>query len=47
MVDAPYKDEAWEQLKAHPMVRVTMDLFYCGVVFIRKEQAKEHFKIRI
>ena len=47
MVDAPHKDEAWEQLKAHPMVRVTLDLFYCGVVFLRKEQAKEHFKIRI
>ncbi len=47
LVDVPYKDASWEQLKAQPMVRVTLDLFYCGVVFLRKEQAKEHFKIRI
>jgi hypothetical protein len=47
LVDAPHGEEAWEDLKAHPMVRVTLDLFYCGVVFLRKEQAEEHFKIRI
>jgi hypothetical protein len=47
LIDAPHEEPSWEQLKAHPMVRVTVDLFYCGVVFLRKEQAKEHFKIRI
>ncbi|MGB6150692.1 MAG: hypothetical protein WBG48_01770 [Pricia sp.] len=36
----------WENIKVHPKVRVTVDLFYCGAVFFRKEQAKEHFKIR-
>ena len=38
---------AWLQLTEHTHVRVTIDLFYCGIVFFRKEQAKEHFKIRI
>lgn len=36
----------WENIKVHHKVRVTVDLFYCGAVFFRKEQAKEHFKIR-
>ncbi len=37
----------WEAIKAHEKVTVTLDLFHCGVVFFRKEQVKEHFKIRI
>ncbi|MCL5245930.1 hypothetical protein M4I21_08950 [Cellulophaga sp. 20_2_10] len=39
--------EAWEQIKKLEKVTVTVDLFYCAIVFFRKEQAKEHFKIRI
>ncbi|SIS89618.1 hypothetical protein SAMN05421766_104712 [Zobellia uliginosa] len=49
--DAPHsspKNEAiWQTLKAHQKVTVTIDMFYCGAVFFRREQAKEHFKIRI
>lgn len=37
----------WENIKKIEEVTVTIDLFYCGAVFFRKEQAKEHFKIRI
>lgn len=37
----------WESIKELNRVKVTMDLFYCGLVFFRNEQAKEHFKIRI
>ena len=37
----------WKNLKQRKEITVTIDLFYCGVVFFRKEQAKEHFKIRI
>jgi len=37
----------WEYIKAHPKVRVTVDVFECGIVFFRKEQEKEHFKIRV
>ena len=38
--------EAWETIKAYDKVKVTIDLFHYGMVFFRKEQAKEHFKIR-
>ena len=37
----------WENIKQLEEVTVTIDLFYCGAIFFRKEQAKEHFKIRI
>ncbi|RED38189.1 methyltransferase family protein [Winogradskyella eximia] len=39
--------EAWEYIKNHNAVTVTVDVFLLGVVFFRKEQAKEHFKIRL
>lgn len=38
--------EAWEEIKQHPDVTVTVDLFWIGLVYFRKGQAKEHFKIR-
>ncbi|MBD0833079.1 O-methyltransferase [Aestuariibaculum sediminum] len=38
--------EAWETIKQHPEVKVTIDTFYWGFVFFRKEQEKEHFTIR-
>lgn len=38
--------EAWEEIKNHPDVVVTVDLFWIGLVYFRKGQAKEHFKIR-
>jgi len=39
--------EAWETIKQHPQVTVTIDTFFWGFVSFRKEQAKEHFTIRI
>ena len=39
--------EAWEIIKKHPKVTVTIDTFFWGFVFFRKEQIKEHFVIRI
>lgn len=39
--------EAWEIIKQHQKVTVTIDSFFWGFVFFRKEQAKEHFKIRV
>ncbi|WP_242202485.1 O-methyltransferase [Aestuariivivens insulae] len=39
--------EAWETIKQHPKVTVTVDTFSWGLVFFRKEQAKEHFIIRV
>lgn len=38
--------EAWEEIKKNEQVRVTIDLYSIGIVFFRKEQAKEHFVIR-
>ncbi len=39
--------EAWEYIKSYSAVTVTVDCFHLGFVFFRKEQAKEHFKIRL
>jgi hypothetical protein len=38
--------EAWEEIKMHDRVTVTLDLFYFGIVFFRKEQVKQHFIIK-
>ena len=39
-------EEAWEEIKSHPKVTVTIDLFFLGLVFFRKEQVKENFCLR-
>ena len=39
-------EEAWEIIKQHPKVIVTIDTFQWGFVFFRYEQKKEHFVIR-
>jgi len=39
--------EAWKAIKQHPKVTVTIDTFFWGFVFFRKEQAKENFTIRL
>ncbi|HFA49390.1 MAG TPA: class I SAM-dependent methyltransferase [Bacteroidetes bacterium] len=37
-------EAAWEEIKQNPKVTLTIDLFFFGVVFFRKEQQrKEHF----
>lgn len=40
-------EEAWEEIKAHASVKVTIDTFFWGFVFFRREQEKEHFVIRV
>ncbi|MBQ0116922.1 MAG: class I SAM-dependent methyltransferase [Flavobacterium sp.] len=40
-------ESAWEEIKKHPQVTVTMDTYQWGFVFFRKEQNKEHFTIRV
>jgi len=37
----------WETLRQNEAVTVSVDMFYCGALFFRKEQVQEHFKIRI
>lgn len=38
--------DAWERIKANDRVGVTIDIFEMGIVFFRKEQAKQHFIVR-
>lgn len=39
--------EAWKQIKDHPEVTLTVDIFFMGLVFFRQEQqVKQHFLIR-
>jgi predicted O-methyltransferase YrrM len=40
-------EEAWEIIKNHPKVTVTIDTFQWGLVFFRIEQEKENFVIRV
>lgn len=44
---SPQMEEAWEEIKNHPEVSVSIDTFYWGLIFFRKEQAKQHFVIRL
>ncbi|MFD2101096.1 hypothetical protein [Flagellimonas iocasae] len=37
----------WENLITSPNITVSIDMFHCGAIFIREEQVKEHFIIRI
>ena len=39
--------KAWNLIKEFPEVTVTIDAFWLGFVFFRKEQRKEHFAIKI
>ena len=39
--------EAWNIIIEHPTVTVSIDTFQWGLVFFRKEQRKQHFKIRL
>lgn len=40
-------EQAWEQVKAHPSVTMTIDLFFVGLVLFRKDfKVKQHFTVR-
>ena len=43
---SPEMEQAWAAIQAHPAVTVTVDLFYVGLVFFRKNQAKQNFLLR-
>jgi predicted O-methyltransferase YrrM len=38
---------AWNEIKAHPQVTVTVDLFWIGLVFFKPGQAKEDFLVKV
>ncbi|TPG67499.1 O-methyltransferase [Hymenobacter nivis] len=39
-------EEAWNAIRAHPSVTVTVDLFHIGLVFFRKKQPRQDFWLR-
>jgi predicted O-methyltransferase YrrM len=40
-------EQAWEEIKHHTSVTLSIDLFFIGLIFFRKEQkVKQHFTIR-
>lgn len=39
-------EQAWAAVKRHPDVALTIDLFYIGLVFFRRNQPKQHFTLR-
>ncbi len=43
---SPGMEQAWHAVMAHPRVSVTIDLFKFGLAFLRKEQQREHFRLR-
>jgi predicted O-methyltransferase YrrM len=38
---------AWKEILEHPKVTLSIDTFHWGLIFFRREQAKEHFVIRL
>ncbi|MDA0326202.1 MAG: hypothetical protein O3C47_03355 [Bacteroidetes bacterium] len=44
---SPEDFRQWKLLKSNPLVRVSIDTFYFGILYFRKEQNKEHFTIRV
>jgi len=41
------KTQNWQQLKTIKDVTVSVDLFFMGLLFVRKEQGKQEFKLRL
>jgi predicted O-methyltransferase YrrM len=38
--------EAWQVIKNHPRVMISIDLYYVGLIFFRKNQPKQDFVLR-
>lgn len=43
---SPEMEQAWEQIKNHPKVMISIDLFWIGLVFFRTNQPKQDFVLR-
>lgn len=39
--------KAWNEIKSHEDVTVTVDLFFIGLVYFKIDQRKQHFKLRV
>lgn len=38
--------KAWQEIKSHPRVMLSIDLFQVGLIFFRTNQPKQHFVLR-
>jgi len=47
MYDSKKHTTTWNDIKAMPEITVTIDLFFAGMIFIRREQRKQDFKLRL
>jgi hypothetical protein len=47
MYSSSHNTQSWEQLKSMPQVTASIDLFFMGLLFARKEQRKQDFKLRL
>lgn len=43
---SPEMEETWKGIIEHPRVTATVDLFFMGLVFFRKELARQNFVVR-
>jgi predicted O-methyltransferase YrrM len=39
-------EEAWKEIKSNQKVTITVDLFFSGIVFFRKELSKQNYTVR-
>lgn len=44
---SPEMTKAWEEIKGHPSVTISIDLYYIGLIFFRKNAPKQHFRLRV
>jgi predicted O-methyltransferase YrrM len=44
---SPEMEKAWKEICRHPAVMISIDLFWLGLVFFRKNQPKQHFILHI
>ncbi len=46
IVEGIYQDwKQWHQIKKNQRVRVSFDLYYCGIVFFDSKREKQHYKV--
>ncbi len=39
-------EKAWTEIKEHPQISATIDIFHLGIIFFNPELKKKHYKIR-
>lgn len=47
MYDSKGRTASWNAIKELPEITVTVDLFFAGLIFVRREQLKQDFKLRL